>query len=509
MPAFDTLPIDPDRATLVRALTEIARRANEGFPAGQVPGSPGAYRSLASGRYARQPEGVRLWASGRRNPATFDLGTDATLLGVAWWTDPAGRRHVRVAGRRLRRLSEHQSARFGPLGEFRPPLCYIAPEGVVLRTLPGGTPELLAVCACGAVGTPEALGWMGDCCGPCHDHREERGERLPSAGARTLFADGLVMALSWSASGATLAGCVRPSTGDSETGSVVFWDPATGAVRHSYPHPWYLSASLPPFAGDGRVVAADGEGVFRVWDAETGEQRFEEEGEVGNPRTYRLALPPDGRTVVASGDRWLLTRRLKAGSRWRRPPGGPSAGHELCGALAFSPDGKALARGLDHRRVTLLDWPGARERILSTAPEDPSLDSSTLVRSLAFSPDGNTLAAAQGTYLQEFNGIQDPTPGQVELYDVRARRLRLRLPAQDGSLYAVAFTPDGRGVLGAGVDRVVRFWDVATGAEVAALEAHVGTVRALCFSPDGNTLAAGSADGTIRLWPWRQLLPDR
>src|SRR5205823_3017890 len=31
--------------------------------------------------------------------------------------------------------------------------------------------DILVVCACGAVGMPEEIGWMGTECGPCHDRR--------------------------------------------------------------------------------------------------------------------------------------------------------------------------------------------------------------------------------------------------------------------------------------------------------------------------------------------------
>src|SRR5262249_53915382 len=55
-----------------------------------------------------------------------------------------------------------------------PALCVIAPLHAVVRG-EGESAAVLVVCDCGEAGTPEALGWAGDCCGPCSDRRAEGG----------------------------------------------------------------------------------------------------------------------------------------------------------------------------------------------------------------------------------------------------------------------------------------------------------------------------------------------
>ncbi|GAA1640125.1 WD40 repeat domain-containing protein [Actinoplanes couchii] len=64
---------------------------------------------------------------------------------------------------------------------------------------------------------------------------------------------------------------------------------------------------------------------------------------------------------------------------------------------------------------------------------------------------------------------------------------------------ALAISPDGRLVAGAGFDETVRVWDLATGGS-RPLTNHTGQVNAVAYSPDGKHLASGSSDGGIRMW---------
>jgi WD40 repeat protein len=72
--------------------------------------------------------------------------------------------------------------------------------------------------------------------------------------------------------------------------------------------------------------------------------------------------------------------------------------------------------------------------------------------------------------------------------------------AHDKPVYAVAFTPDGRTVLTASDDGLVRVWDVKSLREVRRWQAHHGGVLALTQTADGKTLATGGRDGVVRFW---------
>ena len=68
----------------------------------------------------------------------------------------------------------------------------------------------------------------------------------------------------------------------------------------------------------------------------------------------------------------------------------------------------------------------------------------------------------------------------------------------------VCFHPDGSLVASAGLDAVVRLWDVRTGRAVQTFQGHVKQILGLDCSPNGVLLASGSDDHSVRLWDLRK-----
>src|SRR5262249_47753413 len=82
-------------------------------------------------------------------------------------------------------------------------------------------------------------------------------------------------------------------------------------------------------------------------------------------------------------------------------------------------------------------------------------------------------------------------------------------PAQPGAPATLAFSPDGRALIGRAPDRSVRVWDVDSGKEVGRFKGHDGRVETVGFSPDGKTVVTGSSDTTLLLWDAATLRKDQ
>ncbi len=159
-------------------------------------------------------------------------------------------------------------------------------------------------------------------------------------------------------------------------------------------------------------------------------------------------------------------------------------------SLAFSPDGKTVASG-GWEHIVLFDVANGKE---VGHFEDKRMDASA---GLAFTPDGKTLVSAG----------QD---GKVRVWDVATGETRLTVDSRAVYISSMALSPDGKMVALGTDDSTVRLWNVGTGKELfTEFVGHDGEVDCLTFSPDGKTLASAGNHDKIILWNTTSWKHDR
>lgn len=202
---------------------------------------------------------------------------------------------------------------------------------------------------------------------------------------------------------------------------------------------------------------------------------------------------------------WLLWpegRKRHAGSPVRSaPPSAPpsptstptrtahavfKAHEQFVDSVAFSPDGQTLAGGVEvgvdgHPNTMIQLWKVPSGH--STAGFKVSTRNVPLV---AFRPDGKGLLGAD-------------EDGAVRLWDLASRKSRVAVPKSHKRPGGTAMSPDGLTVARSEGEKVL-LWDVASGRLVRTFTGHTYPVRGVAFSRDGRALAGCSPSDTIRIW---------
>lgn len=252
------------------------------------------------------------------------------------------------------------------------------------------------------------------------------------------------------------------------------WDAKTGELRYEYQahNDWVRGAVFSP--ADNSIVSIGQNGVIKVWDlANLDNPTVIREKVVG---ARKVVFSPDGTKFAVCGyDPTVFCFDMTTKKLLYKL----SAPSESMTALQFSPDGSLLAAGGRNGlvRVWRLDIGSETANIKGDGRR---------VNALAFSPDGGQIAlGTNGSRISVWN----PQTGQM--FSV--------LPERYGKTFSLQYC--GPGILASGEsDNVIRLWDLNSNREMTNLVGHTGTVSTLHYDEQLNNLVSGSFDTTIRYW---------
>jgi WD40 repeat protein len=270
----------------------------------------------------------------------------------------------------------------------------------------------------------------------------------------------------WEADACTFSpdGTLVASTGTDK--QILVWDVATGAIRHRLAGQPYRVTTL-AFSPDGVTLACGGNKSVGLWDMRAGRLRQTLTGH--RDWVCTVAFSPDGATIASGSCDWSFHR----GHDWPRPEW---RGPEQCEWRLWDAASGKLKRAVS--------------------------DSGRLL-SLAFAPDGKSLACGIGTEVRLYH-LSSQTPSQV-------------VTSHHHDVTSVAFVPDGTAIISSSHDHTVKRVSLVTGEEAWHAPGQFEQVNSVALSEDGTILATASSDGrfgqglcnaaakgigpgTVRLW---------
>jgi len=155
-------------------------------------------------------------------------------------------------------------------------------------------------------------------------------------------------------------------------------------------------------------------------------------------------------------------------------------------SIAFSPDGRTLASGGGDGTLKLFDVDTGKVRQTLVQQALP-------VNGIRFTPDSALMITATGDWQQS------ALTGELRVWEVARGKELATLPGHTTEIKRIDITADGKRMVSAGSDRTVLIWDVAERKVVGAFKTEF-VATAIAVLPDGRRLAVGDARGGVSLW---------
>ncbi|MBI5799947.1 MAG: hypothetical protein HZA92_04360 [Verrucomicrobia bacterium] len=200
-----------------------------------------------------------------------------------------------------------------------------------------------------------------------------------------------------------------------------------------------------------------------------------------------LAYSLDGKLLVTAGEDGVVrTWRATDGSGVENYKGHTGA----VKAVAFA-GSAVISAGSDSKLLVWDTQPGwTLARTIGSATGASPLTGR--VNTLAFSPDGKTLATGSG---------EPSRSGELKLWDATTGALVKEFKgAHSDTVQSVDFSGDGKLLVSGAADRFVKAWTVADTKLVKSFEGHTHQVLGVTLKSDGRIIASAGADNAVKVW---------